>query len=232
MSPEIPHSENQSSTQLPNQPSNQPDRLSPNPPENDRTNDPGNDRPADVTDVTDLYVSWDDYHRLIERLALQLYQSDWTFNQIVCLAKGGLRVGDTLARMFDCPLAILAVSSYGGLDNRQRGSITFSRDLTMTTPNLGSHILVVDDLVDSGITLERSLIWLDRHYGFYIQEMRTAVLWQKSTSVYQPHYAVEHLTQSPWIHQPFEPYEGMTPERWQHLQQNIHSEPCSGQSVL
>ena len=99
MSPEIPHSENQSSTQLPNQPSNQPDRLSPNQPETD----PETDRPADVTDLTDLYVSWDDYHRLIERLALQLYQSDWAFNQIVCLAKGGLRVGDTLARMFDCP---------------------------------------------------------------------------------------------------------------------------------
>jgi hypoxanthine phosphoribosyltransferase len=182
--------------------------------------------------VKDIYVSWEDYHRLIERLAVQIYQSGWTFNQIVCLAKGGVRVGDILARMFGCPLAILAVSSYGGKDNRQRGSITFSRDLTMTTPNLGSHILVVDDLVDSGITLERSLVWLDRHYGFYIEEMRTAVLWEKSTSVYQPHYAVEYLTQSPWIHQPFEPYERMTSEGWQDLLQNHGSEPRSGQSVL
>lgn len=176
----------------------------------------------------DLYVSWNDYHHLIERLALKIYQSEWPLNQVVCLAKGGLRVGDLLARMFDCPLAILSVSSYGGEQNRQRGSITFSRDLTMTTPNLGSHVLVVDDLVDSGVTLERSLIWLDRQYGFYIQEMRTAVLWEKATSVYRPHYTVEYLPQSPWIHQPFEPYERMTPDQWQALQQNTRS----GQSVL
>lgn len=209
------------------------DNLKTNQPTNQSRNQSRNlttNLPTDLTN--DIYVSWSDYYSLIERLALQLYQSGWEFNQIVCLAKGGLRVGDTLARMFGCPLAILAVSSYGGKDNRQRGSITFSRDLTMTTPNLGSHILVVDDLVDSGITLERSLVWLDRHYGFYIQEMRTAVLWEKSTSVYQPHYAVEYLTHSPWIHQPFEPYERMTPEHWQNLQQNICSEPSSGQSVL
>jgi uncharacterized protein len=161
--------------------------------------------------MSDLHVSWDDYHHKIETLAIAVDQSGWSFNQIVCLAKGGLRVGDVLARLFDVPLAILATASYGGTHNQMRGSITFSRDLTMTTPNLGSRVLVVDDLVDSGITLKKSLVWLDRQYGFYIDEVRTAVLWYKACSVFAPDYYVDYLPDNPWIHQPFERYEKLTP---------------------
>jgi hypoxanthine phosphoribosyltransferase len=160
--------------------------------------------------MSDLYVSWDEYHQKIEQLALKVYQSNWQFNQIVCLAKGGLRVGDILARLYDLPLAILATTSYGGINNQQRGSITFSHDLTKTTANLGSHVLLVDDLVDSGISLKRSLTWLDRKYGFYIDEVRTAVLWYKACSILTPDYYVDYLPDNPWIHQPFEKYEQMS----------------------
>ena len=161
--------------------------------------------------MSDLHVSWSDYYRTIEQLAAMIYESNWQFNQIVCLAKGGLRVGDILARIYNQPLAILATSSYGGAWGRVRGSITFARDLTMTTPNLGSHVLLVDDLVDSGITLQKSITWLDRHYGFYIEEVRTAVLWYKDCSVIAPDYYVDYLPDNPWIHQPFEVYERMNP---------------------
>lgn len=175
-----------------------------------------------MTDNTlnDLYVSWDEYHYKIEQLALQIYQSGWKFNQIVCLAKGGLRVGDVLARIYDVPLAILSTASYGfGSDDRDeersvkdhRGTLVFSDDLTKTTQHLGSHILLVDDLVDSGITLQKTIPWLDRKYGFYIEEVRSAVLWYKSCSIIKPDYYVNYLDHNPWIHQPFEKYEIMKP---------------------
>jgi hypoxanthine phosphoribosyltransferase len=83
----------------------------------------------------------------------------------------------------------------------------------MTTANLGSHVLLVDDLVDSGMTLKRAVHWLKHHYGFYIEEIRTGVLWYKAASVYQPDYYVDYLPDNPWIHQPFEPYEQMTPQQ-------------------
>jgi uncharacterized protein len=161
--------------------------------------------------MSDLYVSWTDYYENIEKLAVAVDQSGWKFNQIVCLAKGGLRVGDIFARLFDLPLAILSTASYGGINNQVRGSVTFGRDLTMTTANLGSHILIVDDLVDSGITLKKSLVWLDRQYGFYVEEVRTAVLWYKACSEFKPDYYVDYLPDNPWIHQPFEQYETLTP---------------------
>lgn len=161
--------------------------------------------------MSDLHVSWADYHHKIEQLAVKIHHSNWPFNQIICLAKGGLRVGDLLSRIYDVPLAILSTSSYGGTNNQMRGSLTFGQDLTKTTANLGSHILLVDDLVDSGVTLKKTLTWLDRKYGFYIEEVRTAVLWYKDCSVIQPDYYVDYLPDNPWIHQPFELYEQMTP---------------------
>ena len=162
--------------------------------------------------MPDLYVSWSDYHQKIEQLAAQIYESGWKFNQIVCLARGGLRVGDILSRIYKQPLAILATSSYSGSGKQERGNLTFSRHLTMTTENLGSHILLVDDLVDSGITLEQTIPWLKEYSDSPVEEIRTAVIWYKACSVIAPNYYVDYLHDNPWIHQPFEPYEMMSPE--------------------
>lgn len=160
--------------------------------------------------MRDLYVSWSEYHQKIEHLAVKVYQSGWNFNQIVCLSRGGLRIGDTLSRIYHLPLAILAATSYGGTDDRVRGSLTFSHNLTMTTNNLGSRILLVDDLVDSGVTLQEAIAWLRDRYN--IEEMRTAVLWYKACSVFTPDYYVDRLSDNPWIHQPFERYENINIE--------------------
>jgi uncharacterized protein len=157
--------------------------------------------------MSDLHISWTEYHYKIEQLAVKIYESGWEFDQIICLARGGLRVGDLLSRIFDLPLAILATASYRGAGGRSRGNIVFSRDLTMTTPGLGSHVLLVDDLVDSGVSLQKSLAWLDRYYGFYIEEIRTGVLWYKSCSAIAPDYYIDYLPNNPWIHQPFDTYE-------------------------
>lgn len=158
--------------------------------------------------MSDLYVSWSDYHQKIEQLAVKIYQSNWQFNQIICLARGGLRVGDILSRIYKQPLAILATSSYIGAGKQERGDLIFSCHLTMTTSELGSHILLVDDLVDSGVTIEQTIPWLQERYC-QVQEIRTAVLWYKAGSTIAPDYYVDYLGDNPWIHQPFEHYEQM-----------------------
>ncbi len=161
--------------------------------------------------MSDLYISWSDYHRKIEQLAAQIYQSGWEFNQIICLARGGLRVGDILSRIYKQPLAILATSSYSGPGKQERGCLSFSRHLTMTTEKLGSRILLVDDLVDSGVTLKETIPWLKMYSDTSIEEIRTAVIWYKACSVIKPDYYVDYLSDNPWIHQPFEHYEFMNP---------------------
>ena len=51
-------------------------------------------------DDRNLWVGWDEYHRLIELLALAVHDSGWKFDNILCLARGGLRVGDQLSRIY------------------------------------------------------------------------------------------------------------------------------------
>ncbi|TAE58855.1 MAG: phosphoribosyltransferase [Nostocales cyanobacterium] len=161
--------------------------------------------------MSDLFISWSDYHHKIEQLAVKIYQSSWQFNQIVCLARGGLRVGDILSRIYDLPLAVLATSSYNGLGKQERSDLIVSHHLTMTTETLGDRILLVDDLVDSGITLEKTIPWLKAQQEFSITEIRTAVIWYKECSLIKPDYYVDYLPDNPWIHQPFEMYEHITP---------------------
>ena len=65
----------------------------------------------------DLNVSWEEYTTKIERLAIKVHEASFEYNQIVCIAKGGLRMGDILSRLFNIPLAILSVESYHGETN-------------------------------------------------------------------------------------------------------------------
>ena len=164
----------------------------------------------------DFFVNWDVYNKTIEELAVQIYEDGYEFNQIVCIAKGGLRVGDILARIFDVPFAVMSVESYHGDGVKdEQGQIVFGNSLAKTTPNLGNKVLLVDDLADSGRTLEKCVKWLEHFEGFFIDDLRTATLWTKGLSTFTPDYFVEFLPNDPWIHQPFERYETMLVEELQ-----------------
>jgi hypoxanthine phosphoribosyltransferase len=157
-----------------------------------------------------LYVSWDTYHRLIEKLAIQVWQSGWAFDQILCLARGGMRPGDVLSRVFDKPLAIMSTSSYRAEAGTIQGRLDLARYITMPQGELAGRVLLVDDLADSGVTLKAVVERLRAMPA--ISELRSAVIWTKAVSSYQPDYTVEHLPTSPWIHQPFEEYDGLRPD--------------------
>ena len=157
-----------------------------------------------------LYVSWEAYHRLIEKLAIQVHQSGWAFDQILCLARGGMRPGDVLSRVFDKPLAIMSTSSYRAEAGTIQGRLDIARYITMPQGELAGRVLLVDDLADSGVTLKAVVERLRAMPA--ISELRSAVIWTKAVSTYQPDYTVEHLPTSPWIHQPFEEYDGLRPD--------------------
>src|SRR3990167_7754029 len=77
-----------------------------------------------------LYVSYDEYHNLIEKLALKVHQSGWQFDTILCLARGGMRPGDVLSRIFDVPLAIMSTSSYRAEAGTVQGHLDIARFIT------------------------------------------------------------------------------------------------------
>ncbi len=165
-----------------------------------------------------LYVSYDEYHNLIEKLAIKVHQSGWEFDTILCLARGGMRPGDILSRIFDKPLAIMSTSSYRSDAGMTQGNLDIARFITTPKGEIAGKVLLVDDLADTGLTLNAVIHQLRNNYQ-PITELRSAVIWTKGVSNFQADYSVESLPTNPWIHQPFESYDALTPldliDKWQ-----------------
>jgi hypoxanthine phosphoribosyltransferase len=157
-----------------------------------------------------LYVSYDENHNLIEKLAIKIDQSGWEFDTILCLARGGLRPGDILSRIFDKPLAIMSTSSYRADSGKLQGKLDIARFITTPKGEIAGRVLLVDDLADSGLTLNAVMMQLKSDYK-PITELRSAVIWTKALSTFTPDYSVEFLPTNPWIHQPFEGYDALRP---------------------
>lgn len=154
-----------------------------------------------------LHVSYEEYGKLGERLAKIIHDSKWEFDQILCIARGGMLIGDQLSRIFDKPLAITSANSY---DGDVQGELTISAKIAMATATLGKKVLLVDDLVDSGATL--AAIKQSVEQQFPGVEIKTGVLWKKSCSTFDPDYYADTVEENVWIHQPFEAYDSVSPE--------------------
>lgn len=159
-----------------------------------------------------LYVSYDEYHNLIEKLALKVHQSGWRFDTILCLARGGMRPGDVLSRIFNVPLAIMSTSSYRAEEGTVQGHLDIAHYITTPQGQIAGKVLLVDDLADTGVTLHAVVDRLRNSYK-PITELRTAVIWAKGCSNFRPDYMVDELPTNPWIHQPFEGYDSLSPDK-------------------
>ncbi len=118
------------------------------------------------------------------------------------MSRGGLPLADALSRALKKPMAVLAASSYQGEQGMRQGELRVSASIATIQP-LAGKVLLVDDLVDSGQTLQQLTQIVPTHCHQSIQ-LRTAVLWTKSSTRFQPHYWVETLAENCWVVQPFE----------------------------
>ena len=168
--------------------------------------------PRIQTGAQELRVEWPEYYRLIEALALKIHESGYAFDSLLCLARGGLRVGDVISRIFERPLGVLTVSSYREAAGKQRGALRIAAAISSIDGGPSGRLLLVDDLADSGTTLAAVVDHLRQRFGG-IGEVRTAVIWLKGCSQYRPDYFVSYLPDSPWIRQPFEVYDHLRPEQ-------------------
>ena len=85
---------------------------------------------------------------------------------------------------------------------------------TEGTPKDFDKVLLIDDLSDTGLTLNKSIEWL-KNYGptkNFINEVKTACLWKKKSSTFEPDFCSVKLESDPWIVQPTEHYEELSIE--------------------
>lgn len=165
-----------------------------------------------VSTDKDLWVNWHEYHEAILGLARVVYDSGWNFDQVLCLARGGLRPGDIFSRIFGVPLAILSVSSYREEAGRVQGILDIAQHIIMTGEALSGRVLLIDDLVDSGVTLRSVQNHLKEKF-LTVTEVKSAVIWCKACTSVRPDFHFQYLPTNPWIHQPFEEFDGLRPHQ-------------------
>ena len=158
-----------------------------------------------------LYVSYDEYHNLIEKLAIKIHQSGWEFDTILCLARGGMRPGDILSRIFDKPLAIMSTSSYRADAGTVQGKLDIARFITTPKGEIAGRVLLVDDLADSGHTLQCRDRAASQQLPAHHRAAQRRDLDQGRFDVPGRTIRSRLLPTNPWIHQPFESYDALTP---------------------
>ncbi len=161
-----------------------------------------------------LIVSWEEYNNVVEKLAIDIHHSGYNPTLLVGIMRGAAPMIDVLSRIFKLKCAYLAVESYSGKGvEDEQGDIVFSREMSSIT-NVAGRILLCDDLSDTGITLNKSIVWLENYKPIKgkIEDIKTATLWKKKKSTFQPDYCAVRLPDDPWIVQPFEHYEEITIE--------------------
>ena len=157
-----------------------------------------------------LIVSWDEYNKTVEKLAIQIHESRYEPTILIGIMRGAAPMIDVLSRIFKLKCAYLAVESYSGKGvEDEQGDIVFSREMSSIAPNMGGKILLCDDLSDTGITFNKSIDWLKRYGPIKnkIEDIKTATLFKKKKSIFEPDYCAVKLLDNPWIVQPFEIYE-------------------------
>ena len=157
-----------------------------------------------------LIIDWKQYNLIVEKLAVQIFKSGFKPDMLIGIMRGGAPIIDVLSRVFKLKCAYLAVESYSGEGTEdQQGELVFSREMSSTVQEMKGNLLLCDDLSDTGVTLNKSIDWLKKYPPLQgnIIDIKTAVLWKKKDSTFEPDYCAQKLNTNPWIVQPFENYE-------------------------
>ncbi len=160
-----------------------------------------------------LIIKFDEYLETVEKLAIDVNKK-FKPTVLVGIMRGAAPIIDILSRIFKLPTAYIVIQSYSGkgLEDKQ-GDLVFARDISSIARQKDfERVLLVDDLSDTGLTLNKSIDWLKSYdpVKSYIKDIRTACLWKKKSSKFNPDFCPIKLDDDPWIVQPTEHYEELS----------------------
>ena len=162
-----------------------------------------------------LIISFDEYTKTVEKLAVQIHKG-YKPTVLVGIMRGAAPIIDILSRILKLPIAYIVIQSYSGkgMEDKQ-GELMFAREISsLANEKDFERVLLIDDLSDTGLTLNKSIEWLKNYDPIKnnIKEIKTACLWKKKSSSFEPDYCPIKLEEDPWIVQPTEHYEELSIE--------------------
>ncbi len=162
-----------------------------------------------------LIISFDQYINIVEKLAIDIHKK-YKPTVLVGIMRGAAPIIDILSRILKLPIAYIVIQSYSGKGTEdQQGQLMFAREISsLANEKDFNKVLLIDDLSDTGLTLNKSIEWLKGYEPVkdYIKEVKTACLWKKKSSTFEPDFCPVRLESDPWIVQPTEHYEELSIE--------------------
>jgi hypoxanthine phosphoribosyltransferase len=143
-------------------------------------------------------VSWDQFALLSRQLARIIHTSWFRPDVIVAIGRGGYlpaRMLSDYLNVFD--LASMKIEHYYGVRRQKLARIRYPLSAEVE----GRHVLLVDDVTDSGETFHVASQHL-RERGERA-ELKTAVLHHKTVSGFAPDYYAEEVSTWRWILYPW-----------------------------
>tara|TARA_Y100001970_G_C14203457_1_gene842510 strand:- start:440 stop:973 length:534 start_codon:yes stop_codon:yes gene_type:complete len=163
-----------------------------------------------------LIINFDEYTKIVEKLAIEIH-NNYKPTVLVGIMRGAAPILDILSRILKLPIAYIVIQSYSGKKMEdQQGELMFAREISSLAKNEDfERVLLVDDLSDTGLTLNKSIEWLKKYEPIknFIKEVKTACLWKKKSSSFEPDFCPVKLESDPWIVQPTEHYEELSIEK-------------------
>ena len=159
-----------------------------------------------------LIITFEEYTKIVEKLAILIHKN-YRPTVLVGIMKEQLQLL-IYYQEFKITNSLYCDSSYSGkgVEDKQ-GQLMFARELSSLANEKDFHkVLLIDDLSDTSLTLNKSIEWL-KNYGptkNFINEVKTACLWKKKSSTFEPDFCPIKLDSDPWIVQPTEHYEELS----------------------
>jgi len=151
-----------------------------------------------------LTLSWPQFCAHAFTLSQQIYASKRRLDLIVAIARGGLTLSQLLFDSLQLPIATFTIQSYKDLQQQSLPQITFGLG---TTTLKDKHVLLVDDVCDTGKTFERALVYVTE-LGAQKGQIATAALHYKPHASYRPDFFVTETDK--WVIYPYEVRETIT----------------------
>jgi len=160
-----------------------------------------------------LIITFEEYTKIVEKLAIEIHRK-YKPTVLVGIMRGAAPIIDILSRVLKLPIAYIVIQSYSGEGTQDKqGQLMFAREISSLAADKDfNRVLLIDDLSDTGLTLNKSIEWL-KNYGptkTFINEVKTACLWKKKSSTFEPDFCPVKLDSDPWIVQPTEHYEELS----------------------
>ncbi|HUV47207.1 MAG TPA: phosphoribosyltransferase family protein [Candidatus Bathyarchaeia archaeon] len=165
-----------------------------------------------------LYLSWEKLHQLSFDLLKEINKKGIKFDRIVCISRGGLVVSRIFSDFLKLPISNFTIVSYVSVG--KTGIPKIVEPLGVKIKN--ERILLVDEIVDHGTTLEKALSYLKR---FRPQKIHSLGLVIKPWTKLKPDFW--QLETEKWVIFPYEVRETIDDLRKIWGKENVSKEEIS-----